>query len=221
LMVASQTEMASAAIGLGAAKWQDAAWPSATCSKGGLSRRHMSRAIGQRELNAHPGGTAEGLGTSPASTMRRRGASGSGSGTADSRDKTIQRAFSRRSRPAALPRSPFRKRRDAPPEHGLDLRLEAAGCEWRVRRGRAPDLVEGLGRAPAFEQGSIGDAARLPVRTEGQIACLRGQDPGRGAAEIAAMAGPGVVRGDRGRSRRGRGSVRCSDSRQLHMRRCR
>jgi len=70
-------------------------------------------------------------------------------------EKTIQRDFSRRSRPAGLPRSPFRQRRDAPPEHGLDLRLEPAGCEWRVRRGRAPDLVDGLGREPTLEQGSV------------------------------------------------------------------
>jgi multiple sugar transport system ATP-binding protein len=109
--------------------------------------------------------------------------------------KTIQRDFSLRSRPAGLPRSPFRQRRDAPPEHGLDLRLEPVGCEWRVRRGRAPDLVDGLGRETTIEQGSIGNAARLTFRAEGQVAFLRGQDPGRGAAEVAAMAGPGVVAG--------------------------
>ena len=69
---------------------RDRRWYARATARRAVVRRSRTRpaATGHRVWNAHPVGSADGSGMSPSSTIRRlrRAATGSGSGTAESRD---------------------------------------------------------------------------------------------------------------------------------------
>ena len=80
--------MCDSLIGNGSAKWQAQQWPGATSLNSGSFSEQMPCAIGQRVWKRQPVGGSSGDGGSPARMMRLRvfWISGSGTGTADSKD---------------------------------------------------------------------------------------------------------------------------------------